>query len=236
MRNILALTTIIFALQNASAQSPSPEPANNEIYNSNGVEIKPEFPGGISAFYKYVGDHFKMPTAKDFRGGRLMIAFTIEKDGSIADTKVVKEIGYGTSEEAIRMMKASPLWKPAEQNGKKVRCIYMLPITLMGNPYTIQEVDTPPSYQGGFEKLKQLILDNYVTPKDKGLKSGNVLITFIIEENGTLSDLTIYRDLGFGTGKEAIRVLSATKNWIPAQKDGKNVRCEFGIPIPVKGN
>ncbi len=236
MKNILALLITLLAFQQLSSQSPSPQEDNNEIYNSNGVEFKPEFPGGIGAFYKYVGDHFKMPTANDFRGGRLIVAFTIEKDGSIADAKVVKEIGYGTTEEAIRLIKASPLWRPAVQNGKKVRCSYMLPINLMGNPYSIKEVDSPPSYQGGFEKLKQFILDNYITPTDKGLKSGNVLVSFVIEVDGTLSGLTIYRDLGFGTGDEAIRVLSATKSWIPAQKDGKNVRCEFGIPIPVKGN
>lgn len=236
MKNILALIVSLFALQHLNSQSPSPELANNEIYNSNGVEFKPEFPGGINAFYKYVADNFKVPTAKEFEGGRLIVAFTIEKDGSLEDIKVVKEIGFGTTEETIRLMKATPLWKPAEQNGRKVRCSYMLPITLIGNAYTIKEVDVLPSYQGGFQKLNEYILKNYVTPTDKELKSGNVLITFVVEKDGTLSGLDIYRDLGFGSGKEAIRVLSATKNWIPAQKNGKNVRCEFGIPIPVKGN
>ena len=133
MKNILALLITLLAFQQLSSQSPSPQEDNNEIYNSNGVEFKPEFPGGISAFYKYIAENFNAPTAKEFKGGKLFVAFTVEIDGRLTDIKVVKEIGFGTTEETIRLLKASKAWTPAEQNGKRVRCSFMLPVTLGSN-------------------------------------------------------------------------------------------------------
>ena len=54
----------------------------------------------------------------------------MEKDGSLTDIKVVRDIGYGTGKEAERVLRKSPRWTPAEQNGKKVRCSYMIPIKI----------------------------------------------------------------------------------------------------------
>ena len=133
MKNILALLITLLTFQQLSSQSPSPEPSNNELYSSGLVEVKPEYPGGMSAFYKYVAENFNAPTAKEFKGGKLFVAFTVEIDGRLTDIKVVKEIGFGTTEETIRLLKASKAWTPAEQNGKRVRCSFMLPVILGSN-------------------------------------------------------------------------------------------------------
>lgn len=101
---------------------------DNTIYNSAGIEVKPEYPGGIQKFYKFVADNFRTPD--DTPGGRMVVSFVVEKDGSLTDIKVVRDVGYGTKEEAIRTLKKSPRWSPAEQNGKKVRCTFTLPITI----------------------------------------------------------------------------------------------------------
>ena len=105
--------------------------ADDNLYNSQGVEVKPEFPGGIEKFYKYIGNNFDKSIVEDenFPGGRIMVSFTVEKDGSLSDIKT-RDIGYGTGKEAERLLKKCPRWAPAEQNGKKVRCSYILPITL----------------------------------------------------------------------------------------------------------
>lgn len=101
---------------------------DNTIYNSAGIEVKPEFPGGMARFPKFVQDNFRTP--EDAPGGRIIVNFVVEKDGSLTDIKVLRDVGYGTKEEAIRMLKKSPRWSPAEQNGKKVRCTMSLPITI----------------------------------------------------------------------------------------------------------
>ena len=54
----------------------------------------------------------------------------VEKDGSLTDIKVVRDLGFGTKEEALRMLRNAPRWRPGEQNGKKIRVKYSLPITL----------------------------------------------------------------------------------------------------------
>lgn len=103
---------------------------DNTIYNSAGIEVKPEYPGGIAKFYKFVGDNYKAPDDDGFGGGRVVVSFVVEKDGSLTDIKVLKDLGFGTGAEAIRVLKKAPRWTPAEQNGKKVRCSYQIPINI----------------------------------------------------------------------------------------------------------
>lgn len=105
---------------------------DNSLYNSAGVEVKPEFPGGIEKFYKYVQNNFEQPEDEGFPGGRLIVSFVVEKDGSLTDIKV-RDLGYGTKAAAERLLRKCPRWTPAEQNGKKVRCSYTLPILLQAN-------------------------------------------------------------------------------------------------------
>lgn len=103
---------------------------DNNVYNMAGLEVKPDFPGGIAKFYKLVQDKFEAPTDSGFPGGKVFVSFVVEKDGSLTDIKVTRDPGYRTKEEAIRVLKLSPKWNPGVQNGKKVRVQYSLPITL----------------------------------------------------------------------------------------------------------
>lgn len=106
---------------------------NNDIYNSAGLEVKPEYPDGINEFYKFIAKNYRTPKSKEFVGGKVFVSFVIEKDGSLTDIKVLKDAGFGTGEEAIRVLKKCKKWLPAEQDGKKVRCSYTLPISLKSN-------------------------------------------------------------------------------------------------------
>ncbi len=101
---------------------------DNNIYNTAGIEVKPDFPGGIEKFYKFVGKNFSHPEDEDFPGGRVLVSFVVEKDGSLTDVKVTRDAGYGTGKEALRVLRSCPKWNPGEQNGKKVRVQYSLPI------------------------------------------------------------------------------------------------------------
>ncbi|TDE03629.1 energy transducer TonB [Flavobacterium sandaracinum] len=105
------------------------EEVDNQIYNTAGIEVKPDFPGGINKFYKFVGDNYQTPE-EDGLKGKVYVTFVVEKDGSLTDIKVIRDIGYGTGKEAIRVLKKCPKWTPGEQNGKAVRVLYSLPITI----------------------------------------------------------------------------------------------------------
>lgn len=102
---------------------------DNTVYNTAGIEVKPDFPGGMEKFYKFVGSNYQTPEEEGLKG-KVYVTFVVEKDGSLTDIKVLRDIGYGTGKEAIRVLKKCPRWTPGEQNGKPVRVLYSLPITI----------------------------------------------------------------------------------------------------------
>lgn len=102
---------------------------DNTVYNTAGIEVKPDFPGGMEKFYKFVGSNYQTPEEEGLKG-KVYVTFVVEKDGSLTDIKVLRDIGYGTGKEAIRVLKKCPKWTPGEQNGKPVRVLYSLPITI----------------------------------------------------------------------------------------------------------
>lgn len=90
------------------------------IYNGGiGFEIAPEYYGGIEKFYSFFRKEFRLPTEAIEKTGEIQVSFVIGKDGSLESIKSVKNLGFGTMEETIRVLKNSKKWKPGEQNGKK---------------------------------------------------------------------------------------------------------------------
>ena len=90
----------------------------------------PEFPGGTEALYKYISENIQYPeqAKEDGIEGRVLMRFTVAKDGSIVNVEVARGIGGGCDEEALRVVKAMPKWKPAIKDGKPVAGQYALPI------------------------------------------------------------------------------------------------------------
>ena len=84
---------------------------DNSIYNTAGIEVKPDFPGGMEKFYKFVGNNYQTPE-EDGLKGKVYVTFVVEKDGSLTDIKVIRDIGYGTGKEAIRVLNKCPKWTP----------------------------------------------------------------------------------------------------------------------------
>jgi protein TonB len=97
------------------------------------VEQNAEPVGGVSAFYRYVSDNIKYPAQarRTNTQGKVFIQFVVERDGSIAHVEVVKGIGAGCDEEALRIVQGSPKWNSGKQRGKPVRQRMVLPITFM---------------------------------------------------------------------------------------------------------
>jgi protein TonB len=94
------------------------------------VEQMPEYPGGEEALKEYLTKNLAYPEFAKENGihGTVYISFVVEKDGSISDVKVLRGIGGGCDEEAIRIVKRMPKWIPAKQNVRTVRVQYNLPI------------------------------------------------------------------------------------------------------------
>lgn len=94
------------------------------------VENDPEFPGGLEAMYKFLAQNIKYPqlARENNITGKVYVTFVVEKDGSVSNARVLRDIGGGCGAEAIRVVKSMPKWTPGKQRGKAVRVQYNLPV------------------------------------------------------------------------------------------------------------
>lgn len=107
------------------------EAGDAKLYDLGSVEVAPEFPGGQKAFGKFLGTNIHYPQAARENNieGKVYIGFVVEKSGELSDLKIIKGIGSGCDEEALRVLKGSPIWKPGMKEGKPVRTSYTFPVT-----------------------------------------------------------------------------------------------------------
>jgi len=99
--------------------------------------------------------------------------------------------------------------------------------------YSPLDIEIKPEFPGGKDAFDRFIKENYKNPKDKTLK-GNVYLTFIIEKDGSLSDIKAIRDIGQGAGTEAIRVLKTSPKWKPGKLNNKEVITLYSLVFPIQ--
>ena len=99
-----------------------------EVYQI--VEQMPAFPGGEEKLLEFLSKNIEYPeeARKAEIQGRVFVGFVVEKDGSVGDVKVLRGIGGGCDEEAVRVVKSMPKWKPGMHKGEPVRVSYQIPI------------------------------------------------------------------------------------------------------------
>lgn len=107
-----------------------PVEAAPQIYDLAALQEQPEFPGGLPKMYEFIGNNVKFPQMAKENGiqGKVYVKFVVWKDGSIRDVQVLKGIGGGCDEEAVRVVKEMPKWIPGKQMGKAVAVYFHLPI------------------------------------------------------------------------------------------------------------
>jgi len=95
------------------------------------VEQAAQFPGGVQAFSVFLAKSIQYPdeARKAKVQGKVFATFVVEKDGSLSNIKVLRGIGSGCDEEAVRVLKTSPQWEPGKQNNLPVRQQYTVPIS-----------------------------------------------------------------------------------------------------------
>ncbi|MCC2546124.1 energy transducer TonB [Hymenobacter sp. BT175] len=95
------------------------------------AEVMPEFAGGMQALQRYMQRNLRYPrqALANTVSGKVFVSFTVNMDGSITDVEVIKGLGYGTEEEASRVVRNMPPWTPGRQNNHAVPVRYTLPIT-----------------------------------------------------------------------------------------------------------
>ncbi|MDD2322952.1 MAG: energy transducer TonB, partial [Bacteroidales bacterium] len=94
------------------------------------VENQPEFPGGEAARLKYLSENIEYPQMAKESGiqGIVFVTFVVEPNGSISNVAILRGIGGGCDEEAVRVVQNMPSWKPGKQRGRPVRVRFNMPI------------------------------------------------------------------------------------------------------------
>jgi protein TonB len=125
---VMLLAVASLSAQNTGSKSSVKESVDEPTFIT--VEQMPEFPGGQEGLVNYLVENLNYPEKAKAEKitGKVYVSFVVEKDGSISNVKVLRDIGYGCGEEAVRVVKAMPRWKPGMQRGKNVRVQYTLPL------------------------------------------------------------------------------------------------------------
>lgn len=228
----------------------------DDVYPSD--VIAPVFDGGgMEKFNEYVNKEFDY--SKVTKAGKLIAAFTIDEEGILKNIRVLQILDTESAVEIIRVLKKCPKWIPALRGGKpfSVKIKYPMVFTKKQKKESINDqsiaenhsgdnqnskksileekaVEFKPKFSGGLSIFYKYIADNFRTPQLFSFKGGKILVDFVIDIDGSLTNINVIKDLGFNTKNETIRVLKSCKTkWTPGMQNGKPVRCLYRLPINI---
>ena len=222
------------------------------------VEEQPMFPGGMEAMMKFLQRNVKYPKEAQEQGkqGRVIVQFVVNKDGSISNDTIVRSVDPLLDAEALRVVRSMPNWTPGKQRGKEVRVRFTLPVTFRldggeeSKPAEVKQVvkaptqgeeifnvvEEQPIYLGGHEALMKYIQQNIKYPKEaqEQGKQGRVIVQFVVEKDGSITDSKIVRSADPQLDAEALRIVNAMPNWTPGKQRGEPVRTRFTLPVTFR--
>ncbi|PXY38750.1 hypothetical protein DMB65_21285 [Flavobacterium cheongpyeongense] len=121
MKKYLLFFTFLF-IQNVKSQNvEQSNPIQQKVYEYEKIQVKPEFPGGMENFYKFIEANYKKPDEAKGVSGPVSVNFIVDINGYITYIDLRKDIGYKTGKELIRAVMKSPKWLPGEQDGYHVK-------------------------------------------------------------------------------------------------------------------
>ena len=215
-------------------------------------DIMPEFPGGDDALIQFLMDNIKYP--KENLQGRAVVGFVIEIDGSITDVEVLRSSRHPVlDKEAIRVIKLMPNWTYGTSKGKPARVRMRIPVTFAledeeSEKNTLEEmqvdticsrdvVDELPEFPGGMKLYNNFLFENlrYPLSAKKAGMEGQVMVVFVIEKDGSVTNFDIQESSGHSVlDEEALRVARLMPKWKPAKYQGMAVRIKDQMSISFK--
>ena len=241
------------AVEAPAAQSPQKPDGDTPVYNA---EVMPKFQGGdLNGFRDWVQGHLVYPKEAIEKNisGKVVMRFVIEKDGSVSSIEVISSPSELLAEEAIRVLKSSPKWSPGMQRDKAVRVFYILPVEFglfsdakptpaaqkPQEPQKTEDIpifnaEVMPKFQGGdLNGFRFWVQERLIYPREAVEKniSGKVTVRFVIERDGTVSNIEKISSPDEMLTGEVVRIMSQSPKWSPGTQGGKPVRVFYIIPI-----
>jgi TonB family protein len=201
--------------------------------NVNYSPILPSFPKGekkMKSFIKLV-QHY--PDSANLKGieGKVYLQFTIGKTGELSNFKTLRSPDSLLSQEAIRIMKIMPNWKPGINfNGDSVDMRMVIPFNFKINREEVfQVVKTQPAFPGGDNKLFEYLGKNIKFPqsyREKGI-NGKLYFEFVVEKDGSISNLKIIKNENPELYKNIALAFNDMPKWKPGKQNGRPVRVKM---------
>lgn len=138
---VIAMPGPVAPVYNRTNKDTIPSGKKNDIADFSTVEVLPEFQGGMKGWGDYLKANLKYPeeAKKNKITGRVIMSFVVDKVGSLEDIKVLRGVEKSLDEEALRILRTSPKWKPGIQNGRPVKVAYTMPIFFQLAPKAPEE-------------------------------------------------------------------------------------------------
>lgn len=208
----------------------------------------PEFPGGDKQLMKFIVKNTKYPRRATSKGiqGTVICRFVINTTGYVEDIVVMQSIDSELDTEAIRVLKSMPQWEPGMLKGQPVPVYYTMPIRFRlpsskrFNSVNARDrkkqpilVDQLPLFPGGQAGLRKFMEENIQYPSDAHEKKiqGSVICSFIVNSKGELEEISVLKSVHPSLDEEALRIIKAMPQWIPATQKGKSIDVYSTMPI-----
>jgi TonB family protein len=232
----IAFYSFLFKLDFGFAQADTPIKTTNEI------DQQPEFPGGQASLNKYFENNIGYPKPPLKNGVRqsMVVKFVITKSGYVQNPRIVYGLTDSANQDALRVIRKMPRWRPGLSKNMPVNTEKILSITYtlktrIGESY-LDVTEQMPSFSGGQASLLRFLSGNTKYPESakKHKIEGMIIVQFIVEKNGSLTNLLIVKGLGYGCDEETLRLVRMMPKWQPGYQKGKPVRVRFNLPIRFK--
>ena len=208
----------------------------------------PQFPGGDDALINFLNANIVYPqqAAQDKVEGKVVVQFTVKKTGKIDNVKVLRSVRKDLDDEAVRVVKMMPDFIPAKQNGEVADMPYTIPVSFKlfdeMEPLTVSEGSDvpdgfePPMFPGGERALMEFLKENVKYPPmaAKRKTQGRVVMTFVVDKTGKVTEIKVAKSVDIYLDTEAIRVCKLLPDFIPARQNGEPVSVWFTLPITFK--
>lgn len=205
------------------------------------VENAPEFKGGIQAFHEYISKNMNYPETAKSNGieGTVYLAFVINQEGQVERPEILRGVGFGLDEEALRLINESPEWKPGYQRGEAVKVRMRLPVRFkLSNSLASQDTDKQGFEESqnelngkpspAFQEFMRRHLKYPVEARESEI-TGTVKAKLKLDKKGNVQDIVIVESPSEVLAEEVSRVLNQNKEqWMV---DGSSSLYEVQVPV-----
>lgn len=237
----------------------APVSSSNKVFEE--PDVVPMYTGGTPEMHRFIANTLKYPEDARARKaqGLVVYTFVVEKDGTLSNFNIIHQADSLLNDEALRILKAMPPWRPARHKGEIVRSETYVPMYFKLNQnvvasgkaiqptrnysktnseiienntiYTI--VDKMPQYTYGESGLAAFISHNIRYPREarqEGIE-GRILCSFIVGKDGSISNIEVVEGSNKSLNDEAVRVLGLMPKWLPGENGGETVHVKCLLPI-----